>query len=426
MAAIITTKHRIKVAKNLYDSLATLSYYLFIGKVSEWDDEANPPIPENTDDVERLVWEDMIGGKKITQANSSHVIRRINWASNTVYDRYDDQDEDLHVSKDFYVITDEYNVYKCIDNDLGAQSTEKPTGTSSSIITLADNYKWKYMYTVSTSDALAFLIDDWMPVKFLESDDGSDQWTVQETAIDGGIHAIEITDGGTGYDSVPTVTITGDGTGAAGTATLDSGVVTKITITDPGSGYTEATVSFSGGTPEGDAVARVIYSTPEGHGANPLEELGAYYVLIGAELDEEESGELPVTNDFRKVGVMINPKIYGTDSELSDTVFNQTKQLELITVSGTFAPDDDVTGDTSGATAKVVRFDSVNDILYINEISGTFQTESITSGANTAVIDTITDEDVEPRSGDLIYIENRQSINRAADQKEKIKIILEF
>lgn len=70
-----------------------------------------------------------------------------------------------------------------------------------------------------------------------------------------------ISDGGSGYGSAPTVTITdnnGLGTGATATATETAGVVTAITLTDPGSGYTsesDIVVSFSGGSPTTTAVA---------------------------------------------------------------------------------------------------------------------------------------------------------------------------
>lgn len=56
-----------------------------------------------------------------------------------------------------------------------------------------------------------------------------------------------VTAGGTGYTSAPAVVITGDGSGAAGTAVLTSGVVTSITLTAGGRGYhvTPVTVDFS-------------------------------------------------------------------------------------------------------------------------------------------------------------------------------------
>lgn len=51
------------------------------------------------------------------------------------------------------------------------------------------------------------------------------------------ITAITVTDGGTGYTSTPSVTITGNGTGATATATLTNEAVTSFTVTSGGTGY---------------------------------------------------------------------------------------------------------------------------------------------------------------------------------------------
>jgi len=53
----------------------------------------------------------------------------------------------------------------------------------------------------------------------------------------GGVIEIEIVSGGTGYSVAPTVVISGDGVNATATATLTSGVVTSITVTNAGSRY---------------------------------------------------------------------------------------------------------------------------------------------------------------------------------------------
>ena len=53
------------------------------------------------------------------------------------------------------------------------------------------------------------------------------------------VSSITITAGGTGYNNVPTINISGGGgTGATATATVYSGVITTITVTSIGSGYT--------------------------------------------------------------------------------------------------------------------------------------------------------------------------------------------
>ena len=68
----------------------------------------------------------------------------------------------------------------------------------------------------------------------------------------GSVGAIYITNGGTGYTSAPTVTISApndsNGTQALASATLTGSAVTGISLTEAGSGYTTApTVSFAGG-----------------------------------------------------------------------------------------------------------------------------------------------------------------------------------
>ena len=67
----------------------------------------------------------------------------------------------------------------------------------------------------------------------------------------GAVSAVYLTNGGSGYTSAPTVTLSAPGAGgtqATATATVVGGFVTGITITNAGAGYTTApTVSFSGG-----------------------------------------------------------------------------------------------------------------------------------------------------------------------------------
>tara|TARA_Y100001938_G_scaffold135020_1_gene196156 strand:- start:4791 stop:7133 length:2343 start_codon:yes stop_codon:yes gene_type:complete len=79
------------------------------------------------------------------------------------------------------------------------------------------------------------------------------------------IHRIAVYDQGTGYTSVPTVTISGGGgSGATATAVLTAQKVTSITITNAGTGYTTfPTVTISGGGGSG-ATATAIMMRPSG------------------------------------------------------------------------------------------------------------------------------------------------------------------
>jgi hypothetical protein len=163
--------------------------------------DINPPAPTDSYQATYFdIWRNMISAKRITSADVTHTVPRYDWVSGTVYVEYDDTDSDLQ-HKQFYVYTDEGNVYKCIDNNYGSVSTVKPTGTLTSDITgpYNDGYRWKYMYTVSSGSVLKFVTENYIPVKTLKSVDSSSQWNVQQQAANGAIHQVKIISGGYGY-----------------------------------------------------------------------------------------------------------------------------------------------------------------------------------------------------------------------------------
>lgn len=433
MPSIVTSKFRIHNAeqfKEAFDETSNTIMYFFIGRNQSYADDNSPPTPVNsTANVEYTPWREMIGSKRVQASDVSHVIPRYDWTSGTVYDQYDDQDTNLIESDDFYVMTDDYNVYKCLFNNDGGSSTTKPTGTSTSNFATADGYIWKYMYTISTSNALKFLTSDYMPVQTLISDDGTNQWDVQAAATDGAIEIIKVTNGGSGYFSGnTTVTITGDGTGATANVTTDAepGEITKITITNAGSGYTSATVSISGDG--SSATATPIISPKGGHGANAIEELGGKYVLLNVRLDGSESNTITTDNDFRQVGLIRDPYEYGTTDRALSTNYRQTYRYTLGGVSGTFTQDESVSDGSN--TALVVEYDATNSYLFtLKPLTLDFANAATLTGSSsnaTATIIAIDTPGLDPYSGDLIYIENRVPISRSEDQIEDVKLIIEF
>jgi hypothetical protein len=77
------------------------------------------------------------------------------------------------------------------------------------------------------------------------------------------VASITVTAGGTGFTSAPTVVFTGGGgSGATATAAFSGGAVTTITITNGGSGYTSVpTISFTGGGGSGATATAVLTPT---------------------------------------------------------------------------------------------------------------------------------------------------------------------
>ena len=429
MPSAVANKFRIHNAqqfKEAFDETSNTAMYFYIGGPSPFTNDLVPPTPVlTTANTEYTPWEDMIAMKRVQASEVSHVIPRHNWTANTVYTAFDDKTTTLTTDQ-FYVLNDEYDVYKCLDNNSGAQSTYKPTGSSTSPFTTADGYLWKFMYHVTTGDALKFLTTNYMPVKKLDSDDSSAQWDVQQAAVDGAIHRIKVTAGGSGYGSTPTVTITGDGTGANATAVMSGGAVSSITIDNVGSGYTRAVVSFSGGSPSVNAAATAIISPKGGHGADPVEELGGIYILVNSRLDGTESSTFSVSNEFRKIGLIRDPYLYGTTTRAMGSVYRQTFRYTLTGVSGTFSVDQTATSGSN--TATVVEWDSANNYLYCTGSTPRdfANTASLSTATGSGTINAVSTPGVQPYSGDILYIENRSPIHRAADQIEDVKLIVEF
>ena len=426
MPSIVTSKFRVHNAQQFVESFseaANTMMYLFVGKNTTFPDDNNPPTPVNsTANIEFTPWRDMFGAKRIQSTDVTHAIERYNWTAGTVYDAYDDQDTNL-LDDDFYVLTEDYNVYKCLFNAGGTASTTKPTGVSTLQFTTADGYIWKYMYTVTTSNALKFLTNDYIPVQTLTADDGTDQWDVQQAAVNGSINVIKVTAGGSGYVTAPAVTITGDGTGATANCTITANAVTRVTVTNVGTGYTRATVTFASGA----AAATAVISPKGGHGSDPVEELGGKYVMINSRLDGSESNTISTANEFRQVGLIKDPFLFGTTTRATASSFRQTFRYTVAN-TGNYTLDEVVTSGSN--TAFVVEWDATNSLLYTTKpLNSNFANGATITGGTSGTSRTITaisTAGLDPYSGELLYVENRVPIARSIDQIEDVKLIIQF
>jgi len=130
----------------------------------------------------------------------------------------------------FYVITDEFNVYICIDNNNGAISTTQPYGTTVDSITTTDGYVWKFIYNIPTALRNKFLTEAYMPVVTALQ---------QQFYSNGNIQNITIDSRGEGYTSA-TIVVDGDGYLEADPIyILDAGIQTQ------GTTYTSPTLAIA-------------------------------------------------------------------------------------------------------------------------------------------------------------------------------------
>lgn len=121
-----------------------------------------------------------------------------------------------------YVLTDEYNVYKCLDNNNNAVSTYKPIGTVVDPVIMPDGYMWKYLYSIPIALRNKFLTDVYMPiVNALRA----------QFYSDGELLNIVVENPGQNYTTA-SISVAGDGYRAS-----DPLLLTGVNITNPGTGY---------------------------------------------------------------------------------------------------------------------------------------------------------------------------------------------
>ena len=484
MAAIITNKFRINNAEQFVESFSESSatiYYLFIGRPHAWATDVDPqgvsvvegtdsapPTPYDTMGAEFYAWDDMIGLKKITSSDVSYVIPRRDWTTGTTYDYYSHDIATGAAANSgatnlfdatFHVVNSNNDVYKCIWNDANTASTTEPTSTSNSIATLADGYKWKYMYSLTAAEAINFKSTDFIHV--------STDSTVSAAAVDGALDTVVVVAGGSSYtlssgSTITGIPIRGDGSGGVCSCTIASGAISAVTVTTAGTGYTYAYIRSADVVAGTNAAGggsgcnlKVIIPPKGGHGYNAVKELGGYFVMLNKSLTGlEGTSDITVSNDFRRIGVVRDPTNFGTTTVSSATTLRNVKVAHGSSSSGTFTADEEINQASTGAVGKVVEWDATNKLLHYvqtrfpdvgtdsngnatafsgtNTITGQSSSATLSPSSSTSTVNSVAltsgyaNSEIQPDSGDIIYIEQRSPIARAADQTENIKLIIEF
>ena len=188
----------------------------------------------------------------------------------------------------------------------------------------------------------------------------STTWTDCDTGLtDGKIAAIHISNAGAGYTEAPWITIqdpTGFGVGAAATVGITTlGSIGVVTLVGGGSGYTTHptfTVSAPGSVGVGSTAA---------YGIGYINSAG---VVTTAYITNAGVGysEVPTITFEAPTGAGVG---VGTGSY----VFNET-----------------ITGQTSGATARVKEWDAVNNTLEISDVSKEFVAGETILGNNSGAL----------------------------------------
>ena len=198
---------------------------------------------------------------------------------------------------------------------------------------------------------------------------------------------------------------------------------------------------MSGLTAGTGATFKPIISPINGHGANPLEELGGNYVIVNSRLEfGEGSGDFPTDNDFRRIGLIKDP-VQSSDSTIS-TATSLTATNQVTVDNATSLTVDDVitnAASESATTAKariVSKTGNVLKLLPVVNSGGEYvnfaNSNSIFKDGSDTSVDVSSSgvSSAHPEmtrfTGQILYVENRGAVSRAADQIEDIKLIIEM
>ena len=468
-----------------------------------------PPLPLDNQREKISLYDELIAAKRITDAFARTVIRRYNWdlVANPKYDMWKPDysatpggggqigkqtatGANTIADAKFYVMNSQYEVFKCLyngedpSNSTGQNATEEPSvaganydaATGLYTETTGAGYIWKYMYTIPTDDVLKFLSSDFLPIVLSNN---ASRTSVVSAAVAGACDVVLVEDAGTGLPASQTLytSIKGDGTGGVvQLVTNGSGAITSASIQARGSGYTYANVLLSNGnlfsdtglstavaTGAGATGALEVILPPEGgHGSDHETELNGKRVMTNIRLTYAEgSGDFPVDNDFRRIGIIADPYNWGTTTFATADTLSGLKAVKITGATADFSVDEKITQtvtggtaygtvvswtlDSGSTTAGVLKYIQTNDAHTDQGVVRAFESNAANaitgeSSAASGNVDTaygsallgvtfasgLASPEIENNSGDVIYVENRRLITRAPDQIEDIKLVIEF
>ena len=280
------------------------------------------------------------------------------------------------------------------------------------------------------------------------------------------------------------VNILGDGVGGRALVTVSStGIITKAEVTAGGYGYTYGIIDLqpaqASSTIPTPAYLIPIIPPSKGHGYDIYTELGADKVLVYVRFDDSTK-DFPTDTSFAQVGIIKNPKQFSSDSNATANDYSSLYSIKLTGDLGTTADvvgagitqlvtdgvargyiasydkdtqvlkyfqdrslyfgDGNDQGDNSAVSTqgKVLSFESTSaNIISVSPsfsvsidqgFNGVTTTTSSNKQINLGVEFTngLANPEINKKTGDVLYIDNRSIVKRDLRQKEDIKIILEF
>ena len=502
MTAIATDDLKFRYSELLFTEIKNATdsnhFYVGIGKSDQYDsanDTIIDPVNRYKDHLEAR--NNLQSILKIAEGSMSYVVPRSNWVSGTPYESWKDGHDGIPSNK-YYVMTDNLEVFICLENSKSSAgdiqaSTVNPSSVRAALqqghgidkaFKTSDGYIWKFLYAVETSKQAAFLSSNFMPIQNQDSGGNlpgvsaattsaqTDQAKVRKCATGGQVLGVEVVNAGAGYTGTPTITITGDGTGAAGLVVMNGTSIGHIqmipagkdaatTMRDSGmgSGYNFARVEISGGTDSATthATLRAIIGPRDGIGSLATHDLKSSSLMFNVKPAGTQSGTFNISQDFRQISLLRNLNYVDSAVAGNRVTLGQARVGRICRLTpGTgnpalgFQTDEKITQSGGNIVGWVDYIDSgysgANNLqLYYHHNeradlkSGPFTGGQTVTGSVSSVTGTVAADveviqgatatsngfgAIDRYSGDILYIDNRARIERTETQTEDIKIIL--
>jgi hypothetical protein len=351
-----------------------------------------------------------------------------------------------------------------------------------------DGYVWKYLFTVPPSDIIKFDSTEYIsvPNNWYTSTDPqilSIRESGDSSLNDNQIKKVYIEKEGFGYANASgrEFDILGDGQNGKVVLEITSGRITDVQVSTGGKEYSYGVIDLGSisqnVTDENRAKLIPIIPPSNGHGYDVYKELGTDKVLMYARFDDS-TRDFPTDTKFAQIGIIKNPTSIGSTNTFTGSTFSALNSIKFSVTSGDLSVGDVIQqsvfdGIAYGYVAsydeetRVVKYFNDRSLYYnklvydqtdyagISTASKVLDFESssnpvFSNSGFTGAIDVnftgittnptgnkliqlasefnngLSSAEINKKSGEIIYLDNRPLISRSSRQKEDVKIILEF
>jgi len=241
-------------------------------------------------------------------------------------------------------------------------------------------------------------------------------------------------DSGSSYVTTTRIEIVGDGTGATASSQISNNSIENIEIITWGGGYSYANVNIYGTS--NTAVARSVISSKGGHGYSPALELYATDMLIvkdvGVENDSTAGGVLPNDMFFRQYGILMNPHEMSSGEDITystaNSVISQTTDITVTTGIDYIQYEYVYQGPTiDNSTFRGLVVSQSNNVIRLTNVKGDIKIGALLKGTSTSrSVISYKNPILERYTGDILYVNNIDGIERGAGQTEELKFVIKF